>query len=114
MQYSQNRVSLNNNGFYSIILNNIKNVSEEAIEIGKQIIDTGILKDKSRDDANHTGVAVANELDFIISWNFKHMVNIKTVNIVRAITNLRNRKPKEIVTPSYFLGSCSLRTREPF
>ena len=34
----------------------------------------------------------------------KHMVNIKTVNGVRAITNLRNRKPIEIVTPSYFLG----------
>ena len=89
-------------------LNEIKfiilNLSEEAISVGRQIIELGILKEKSRDDANHIGVAVTNGMDYIISWNFKHMVNIKTVNGVRAITNLRNYNNIDLVTPTYFLG----------
>lgn len=89
-------------------LNEIKytvlNLSETAISIGQQIIELGILKEKSRDDANHIGIAVANGMDFVISWNFKHMINIKTVNGVRAITNLGNYKPIDLVTPTYFLG----------
>ena len=79
-------------------------LSEESLSIGKQIIELGILKEKSRDDANHIGVAVANNLDYIISWNFKHMVNIKTVNGVRAITNLRGYNDINLVAPTYFLG----------
>lgn len=88
-------------------LNEIKytilNLSETAIGIGQQIIELEILKEKSRDDANHIGIAVANQLDYIISWNFKHMVNVKTVNGVRAITSLRNYKSIDLVAPTYFL-----------
>ena len=73
-------------------------------DIALQIIELGILKEKSRDDANHIGIAVANELNYIISWNFKHMINVKTVNGIRAITNLRGYKNIDLVTPTYFLG----------
>lgn len=92
-------------------LNEIKftilNLSETAISIGQQIIELGILKEKSRDDANHIGIAVANGMDFVISWNFKHMVNIKTVNGVRAISLLNGYKTIDLVTPTYFLGEAN-------
>ena len=79
-------------------------ITNISADIASQIIELGILREKSRDDANHIGIAVANELDFIISWNFKHMINVKTVNGVRAITNLRGYKNIDLVTPTYFLG----------
>ena len=31
---------------------------------------------KSFDDCQHIGVAIINECDCIISWNFKHIVNV--------------------------------------
>ena len=79
-------------------------ISNESADIAKQIIELGILREKSRDDANHIGIAVANELNYIISWNFKHMVNVKTVNGIRAITNLRGYNDIDLVTPTFFLG----------
>lgn len=89
-------------------LNEIKytnlSLSAESISIAKQIIELGILKEKSRDDANHIGIAVVNDMDYVVSWNFKHMVNIKTVNGVRAITNLRGYRGIDLVAPTYFLG----------
>ena len=79
-------------------------ITKESADIAKQIIELGILRKNSRDDANHIGIAVANELNYIISWNFKHMVNVKTVNGIRAITNLRGYNDIDLVTPTFFLG----------
>ena len=53
----------------------------------------------------HIGAAIASECDCIISWNFKHIVNIKTIRGIRAITNLKGHKPVEILNPSVLLES---------
>jgi hypothetical protein len=50
-------------------------------------------------------VAVVNACDCIISWNFKHIVNIKIIRGVRAITNLEGYKPIEIWSLSVLLES---------
>ncbi len=49
------------------------------------MIEIGILTQKSFDDCQHIGVAIINECDCIIPWNFKHIVNVKTIRGVRAI-----------------------------
>lgn len=78
-------------------------VDEESIEIAQRIIDLGILKAKSFDDCQHIAIAVVNDCDIVLSWNYKHMVNIKTIRGVRAITNLEGYKDIEIVSPSVLL-----------
>jgi predicted nucleic acid-binding protein len=80
-------------------------VTEAALDVAHQIIDMGILTQKSFDDCQHIGVAVVNNCDCIISWNFKHIVNIKTIRGVRAITNLQGYKTIEIWSPSVLLES---------
>lgn len=73
--------------------------------VAKKIIEMGILSQKSFDDCQHIGAAVMNECDCIISWNFKHIVNVKTIRGVRAITNLEGYKMIEIWSPSVLLES---------
>lgn len=80
-------------------------ISDEVIEVAEQIINLGILAQKSYDDCQHIGAAVVNECDCIISWNFKHIVNVKTIRGVRAITNLKGYRQIEIVSPSALLES---------
>ena len=82
----------------------VLDVTDEAQKIADMIVDMKILTKKSIDDCTHIGVAVSNGLDYLISWNFKHMVNIKTVNGVRAISLLNGYKNIDLVTPTYFLG----------
>lgn len=82
----------------------ILNVTDDAENIADMIVNMKILTKKSIDDCTHIGVAVSNGLDYLISWNFKHMVNIKTVNGVRAISILNGYKTIDLVTPTYFLG----------
>jgi predicted nucleic acid-binding protein len=80
-------------------------ITEETLELAQRIIDIGILTQKSFDDCQHIAAAVINGCDCIISWNFKHIVNIKTIRGVRAITNLKGYKPIEILNPSVLLES---------
>ncbi len=40
-----------------------------------------------------------------LSWNFKHIVNVKTIRGIRAIANLDAFKPIEILSPPALLES---------
>ncbi|MDO5564412.1 MAG: PIN domain nuclease [Eubacteriales bacterium] len=71
----------------------------ECFNLAKEIITIGILTEKSLDDSYHIATAVVNECDVIVSWNFKHLVNVKTIDGVRAITLLKRYKNINIVDP---------------
>jgi len=78
-------------------------ITKEADELAQEIIRRGILPHKCLDDCTHIAIAILNNCDFIVSWNFKHLVNIKTINGVREIIVSRYYKPIDIYTPSVFL-----------
>ena len=80
-------------------------INAEIVELAQKIIDMGILRPKSFDDCQHIAATVVNDCDCIISWNFKHIVNIKTIRGVKAITNLEGYKGIEIINPSSLLES---------
>ncbi len=80
-------------------------INAEILELAQKIIDMGILTPKSYDDCQHIAAAVVNTCDCIISWNFKHIVNIKTIRGIRAITNLEGYKGIDIINPSVLLES---------
>ena len=90
-------------------LNQIKftmlEITDDVTVIAKKIIEMGILSQKSYDDCQHIGTAIVNECDCIISWNFKHIVNVKTIRGIRAITNLEGYRMIEIWNPSVLLES---------
>ncbi len=74
-----------------------------AENLAQRIIDLGILTNKSYDDCLHIAIAILADCNYIASWNFKHLVNVKTINGVRAITNLSGFNPIDIVTPEMLL-----------
>ena len=76
---------------------------EDAEQLASQIIELGILTNKSHDDCLHIAIAVLEACNYIVSWNFKHLVNVKTINGVRAITNLKGFSPIDIITPEMLL-----------
>lgn len=55
---------------------NIIETTEDTVELAGKFIDFGILKQKSFDDCQHIAAAILAGCDIIISWNFKHIVNV--------------------------------------
>ena len=80
-------------------------ITENVTAVANKMIEIGILSKKSFDDCQHIGAAIVNECDCIISWNFKHIVNVRTIRGVRAIKNLEGYRMIEIWNPSVLLES---------
>ena len=78
-------------------------INDKIEEIALQIIEMGILTKKSYDDCQHIAAAIISECDCIISWNFKHIVNVKTIQGVKAVTTYEGYKDLMIYPPSALL-----------
>lgn len=50
-------------------------------------------------DANHVAVAVTHGVGFLASWNFKHLVKVKTRREVNLVNSLNGYGVIEIVAP---------------
>ena len=74
--------------------------TEEVKELANQYVKNGVLKEKSIDDCFHIAHAVINNCDVIASWNFKHLVNFKTIDRVRIVNAINRYKEISIVSPT--------------
>lgn len=77
-------------------------ISDEIKEMAERIIADGILTQKSHDDCLHIASAIVRNCDIIVSWNFKHLVNAKTIKGIRKI-DVENCKTIDIFTPKMML-----------
>lgn len=77
--------------------------TEETLTLAEKFIDFGFLKQKSFDDCQHIAAAIIAGCDIITSWNFKHIVNVKTVRGVKVITTLEGYKDLLIYPPSVLI-----------
>ncbi|MDL2234636.1 type II toxin-antitoxin system VapC family toxin [Christensenellaceae bacterium OttesenSCG-928-L17] len=74
--------------------------TDEISELAKEYIKGGVLREKSLDDCLHIATAVVNDCDLIVSWNFKHLVNFKTISKVRVVNAINRYKEIGIVSPT--------------
>lgn len=91
-------------GYLSQIEYTLIETDDRTTAIAQRFIDLGILLPKSFDDCQHIAAAIVGGCDAIVSWNFKHIVNHKTVMGVKAITALEGFSDILIYTPSVLIG----------
>ena len=75
----------------------------DNLVLAKTYIDNDVLSNRSLSDLRHIAIAVMYDCKFIVSWNFKHFVNPKTINAVSALNILNNFPPVNIVSPEMML-----------
>ena len=90
-------------GYLKQVQYHLVHTDEDTVELAEKFIDFGILKKKSFDDCQHIAAAILAGCDIITSWNFKHIVNVKTVRGVKTITTLEGYKDLLIYPPSVLL-----------
>jgi hypothetical protein len=73
--------------------------SEEANNLAETYLQDGVVSKKSRVDAQHIAIATINRTNVLVSWNFKHIVNLDKIHGYNAV-NLKLGYPMiEIRTP---------------
>ncbi|WP_395052776.1 PIN domain protein [Flavobacterium sp.] len=78
-------------------------ITEEINELAEHYLDENVVGKTSIDDCRHIACATINKVDFLVSWNFKHIVNVfrirgyNSVNLKNGHIQLDIRSPKEII-----------------
>ena len=78
----------------------ILNVGDDVRELARAYLRHGILTEKSIDDATHVAVCTVAQINYLVSWNFKHLVNEQRRNAFNGINLLQGHRPVRIVSPS--------------
>ena len=89
--------------YLSEIRYNVVTIDDETIKLAEKFISNGVLKQKNFDDCQHIAAAILSDCDIIISWNFKHIVNVKTIRGIKVITTIEGYKDLLIYPPSALL-----------
>ncbi len=78
-------------------------VTPEALQLAELYVNEKVVGETSIDDCLHIATATLNKVDLLVSWNFKHIVNIyrirgyNAINLREGHINLNIHSPKEIV-----------------
>ncbi|MFH1919030.1 MAG: PIN domain protein [Planctomycetota bacterium] len=74
-------------------------LSPEAEELAAAYIDDGAIGDRLRADGLHIALATVARVDVLVSWNFKHIVNLRRIHAFNAVNLKRGYPLLEIRTP---------------
>ena len=73
--------------------------TDESDTLAERYIAEGVVGETSLDDCRHIALATINHADVLVSWNFKHIVNINRIRGYNSV-NMKLGYPQiEIRTP---------------
>ena len=82
---------------------NILDTSDEVEELAEAYMQAAVVPPKFADDALHVAMAAVHGIRLIVSWNFKHIVNLRRIHAFNAV-NLKQgypvleiRNPREVI-----------------
>ena len=78
-------------------------LTKEAVELADRYIAEKVIGKTSIDDCRHIALATINKVDVLVSWNFRHIVNLDRikgyngVNLKLGYSVVEIRSPKELI-----------------
>ena len=82
-------------------------LTEEAVQLADTYLAEKVVGKTSRVDCFHIALATIHRVDILVSWNFKHIVNVQrirgynSVNMKLGYSAIDIRSPKEIIYYEY-------------
>lgn len=64
---------------------NLPEIPVQAFDLANALVDANALPAKARVDALHIAISAYERMDFVLTWNFKHIANAQSVGKVRQV-----------------------------
>src|SRR5690606_37373973 len=71
----------------------------EAVELARKYIEEGVVGLTSYADCLHIALATIHHVDILVSWNFKHIVNILKIVSYNSTNSSAGYEPIDIRSP---------------
>ena len=79
-------------------------ITAQAVGLSAIYVAEGIIPPRYQNDALHVALAICHELDVVVSWNMRHLVNVRKVqrmnevNLRFGLSAIRIHTPEEVMT----------------
>ena len=74
-------------------------VTAEMEQLASAYMSKAVVPPKYSDDARHVAACTVAKIDYLVSWNFKHLVNIQREQGFNAVNLLQGYQSVRIVNP---------------
>ncbi len=79
-------------------------IVDEAYDLAAALIAEGALPPTAADDATHIALAAVHGMDYLLTWNCRHIDNAETKPIIRSVCTAHRYSCPEICTPEELMG----------
>ena len=88
------------------VLNTIEmlDITEEAGFLATALIERGSLPAKAAADALHIAIAAVNNVDYLLTWNCKHIANAEMRPVIESVCRNMGFTPPILCTPEELMG----------
>jgi len=93
---AQLKGKLRNTAVYFEVLS----IDEETRKLANEYVKHGAIPAEYSEDALHIAISTLNEIDYFLSWNFRHIVKVKTRRIVNMVNLSFGYPDLKIATPA--------------
>ena len=82
----------------------ILEVNEESELLTKRILADGAIPPREVRDAAHIAVTSVNNVDYLLTWNCKHLANAQIIRRISVVCNKQGYNMPVICTPEELMG----------
>lgn len=78
--------------------------TQSAVGLVDALISDGALPSVARDDATHVAIATVHSMDYLLTWNCRHIDNAEVKPLIRSVCAVHGYVCPEICTPEELMG----------
>jgi hypothetical protein len=78
--------------------------NETALDLARQLMRRGMIPARAAEDATHIAIATIHGMDYLLTWNCKHIANARMQKAVAEICRGAGYEPPTICTPEELMG----------
>ncbi len=68
------------------------------------LVDKGAMPQKAAEDALHLAVATVQKIDFLLTWNYRHLANAEMMDTVTRLAAAMGYRVPVVCTPEELMG----------
>ena len=80
-------------------------ITEAVVALSKELLQGKALPSKALDDSLHMAISAVHGVDYLLTWNFRHLDNAETKPIIRSVCSIHGYTSPEICTPQELIGA---------
>ena len=90
----------------------ILEISPEMDRLVQKLLDSGAVPRNSRPDAQHIAIATGHGVDYLVSWNHKHIVNENKREHINRVCREAGFQPITLCTPIELMEDIQMKEKE--